>query len=613
MRKPKVTSVNIQLEDQPLRIYKDTLEAAISSLSYPDQQTHLGMLRRSDFGSLLEWCDTVEPQKYGSATDYFVECHVQSLIKKYPFSPSECPGLDPEAMAVKKFLASEHRCKRVNQKRRAMRNSMRIDPYAQQWEYARDYIRRVLGAIPNTEAIYDLCDYTGGASVGVHGNKTNIARKILSEHWSCTPTALFHAKRALWNNIHTRDCILPGTIKCYDTEQFSEIVKTRAQLISYNMISFVPKTAKTHRSIAVEPLLNGFVQKGVDEYMRRRLKKRTGIDLSNQSVNQAMSKLGSMGGFNPYCTIDLAAASDSLSIEVVKLLLPSEWFEFLCEIRAPRYKLSSSDETIRYEKFCSMGNGFCFPLQTLLYAAICYSASRTFGDRHQDFTVYGDDIIVRQNVALFVIELLRELGFRTNVDKTFIHGPFRESCGSDWWQGQDVRPVHFDKPLTDIREVFALHNSLLRSPIMENISHEMRSVLKSKVPPQWRFLRPGREPGDNAFSVPLDEAMTSPHVKWVTGGREVSQSWQWHELRSSAVADPGIRTLNVEEHATALLLAAMRGSSSQNPFPLRYETTLNVKRVARPFWEAYDKDDVRFAGLTPGMTVKSVRALVGSQ
>ena len=116
----------------------------------------------------------------------------------------------------------------------------------------------------------------------------------------------------------------------------------------------------------MEPLLNGFVQKGTDLEMRRLLRK-VGIDLSDQSHNQRLAKRGSEGGFNPYCTIDLSAASDSLSYEVVKSFLPAEWFEYLCDIRAPRFLLAGADHTERYEKFCSMGNGFCFPLQTLLF------------------------------------------------------------------------------------------------------------------------------------------------------------------------------------------------------------------------------------------------------
>lgn len=489
--------------------YIAVLRSAIVSTTSLEKERLLGALRARRFDLLLGWAELVSPQQYGDPTCYFVDAQLAALIKKYPFTSDDIPGLNPEKTARDKFLQAEHRCKRQNQKRQAMAKN--FDHYFSFWEDARLFVSRILGATPDFQAVYDECDFTSGASLGVHGNSTNVASKLLASEWSCTPPALFHAKRALWSNIHIRDCILPGAIKCYDPEQFGVIVKERIASVSHNKISFVPKTARTHRSIAVEPLLNGFVQKGIDNVFRKALKNRAGIDLSNQTVNQAMSLLGSQGGHNPYVTIDLSAASDSLSVEVVRSLLPPAWYAFLEEVRSPWYELEIDGvvEKRRYEKFCSMGNGFCFPLQTLLFSSVCFAATRSLGDP-QDFTVYGDDIVVRQNVALLVIELLRELGFRTNVDKTFVTGPFRESCGSDWFSGRDVRPAQFTKPLDDIREVFALHNSFLRSPTVELFFDDVRPLLRAMVPEKFRFLRPGREPGDTCFSVPLDVAMTSP-------------------------------------------------------------------------------------------------------
>jgi hypothetical protein len=314
--------------------------------------------------------------------------------------------------------------------------------------------------------------------------------------------------------------------------------------------------------------------------MRERLKA-FNLDLSDQTKNQRLALQGSLGGFNPYVTIDLSAASDSLSMEVVRELLPPEWFEFLDCLRAPRYMLPMTNQTSRYEKFCSMGNGFCFPLQTLIFASVVYAASRLNNAPPGDYSVYGDDIIARQSEALIVVELLRELGFRTNVDKTFITGPFRESCGADWFAGQDVRPVHYDKPLVDVRQLFALHNSTLRSRRCELFFEEFRVVLRSLG--GRFFLRPGREPGDSAFSVPLDVAMSSPFVRW---DRDL-QRWTWSEIASRPVSD--VVRLGEVEYANILMLAVLRGSDSQRPFSLRYETTPKIVRVRRHYFDDFDK------------------------
>lgn len=575
-RSAKIPDLGINVE--PLEAYSRLLRVAISSSDHPEKDWLTGALRARRWPALLDWADaSTMPQKYASAESYFTACQLSALIRKYPFSSGEVPGLDPQATATKKFLASEHRCRRVNAKYRAKRK--RFDHYMQAKVYMRGFIEKVIGCKPDFDSISEKCDFTSGASILVGGSKTNIARKVFAQRWTATRGALLYAIPALWNNIQLRECILPGTLKCYDPGEFARIVREKVERTDYNTVSFVPKSAKTHRSIAVEPLLNGFLQKGADVYLREKLLSH-GYDLSDQSRNQELALEGSsIDVFNPFVTIDLSAASDSLAIEVVRELLPPDWFEFLDRLRSRQYMLPGDSNTKVYEKFCSMGNGFCFPLQTLVFASVVDAAYRLNNAKRSEVAVYGDDIIVRQSDALLVIELLRELGFRTNVDKTFITGPFRESCGADWFGGQDVRPVHFDKPLVDVRQVFALHNSTLRSARCELFFEEFRSVCRSFG--GSNFLRPGREPGDTAFSVPLDVAMSSPNVRWDRG----SQGWRWKEVKSLPVADPG--RLGVEEHANALLLAVMRGSDSRMPFALRYETIPKIKSVRRWYNNQY--------------------------
>jgi len=576
-RRKSVTTLKVPCTE----IYSNILKQGLMSTTSPSRDLLLGYLRNRQWKSLLDWADTVTPQLYGSSASYFAEVQLSSLIKKYPFSEAEVEGLNPEAKAIEKFYAAEHRCKRQNLKLRLRRR--RFNRYAQQWETARKYIQRVIGETPDIEECVSLSDFSQGASLGVHGSKTNIARKILSESWTCTATARPFANTALWDNIQTRDAILTGSVKCYDREEFNSIVKERVTDVHYNKISFVPKTAKTHRSIAVEPLLNGMIQKGIDQFLRRKLL-RFGIDLSDQSKNRLLAKMGSAGGQDPYCTLDLAAASDSISIELVKDLLPPDWFEFLYRIRSTHYLMPNSFLPQRYEKFCSMGNGFCFPLESLIFAAFTYAVNVETSDKPYDFSIYGDDIIIRQSGALFLKELLADAGFRLNTEKSFITGPFRESCGADWYRSRDVRPVVLDTRLTDLRQVMSLHNSFLRSSGTEIFSEEIRSYLRalSKV----KYYRPGREPGDTCFSVPLDLAMTSPLVRW----QRSSSRWTWKEVMSRAIKDP---IDYVDALPYAKWLAFMRGANSKMLLTLRYSSKVRISRVSRPFKDFHHQGECK--------------------
>jgi hypothetical protein len=111
-----------------------------------------------------------------------------------------------------------------------------------------------------------------------------------------------------------------------------------------------------------------------------------------------------------------------------------------------------------------MGNGATFAIETLVFAAAAYAAEKhTFGCWMRDITsVYGDDIIVPQLSAPYLITILEALGFSLNREKSFINGPVRESCGADWFQGTDVRPVFLKKQVNEVADLYYLRNAVYR-------------------------------------------------------------------------------------------------------------------------------------------------------
>jgi len=575
MDTPQKPRLVMSLKQETSKIYFNILRLYLSTTTLPNKDALLGAVRARNVRYLLGWAESVDPQMYDSPANYFAAAQLVTMVKKYPFPKELASWLNPEATAILGFQAAEERCKEVNLQRTERRRKKSFNQYECFAHTARRYIQRVLGDTPDLAKIYDLCDFSQGASVGVHGNKTNLMRKVFAESWSVSPSCLVHATHALWRNFHLRTLILDtheSGYTCHDPRAFAQKVVGRAKRTRYNKITFVPKTAKTHRAIAVEPMLNGFVQKGVDQFMRQRLL-RVGIDLSDQSKNRRYARIGSLGGHNPYVTIDLSAASDTISIETVRQLLPPQWFDFLSEIRSTHYSINGADE-LAYEKFCSMGNGFCFPLETLIFSSLCYAVLDHCGADRYDFCTYGDDIIIRQSYALLLIEVLSEAGFTVNKEKSFITGPFRESCGADWHGGQDVRPVVYDEAVTDNRSAMALHNSFLRSKICEEASLPIREYLRSVSSSPW--MRPGREPGDTCFSVPMDVAMSSPTVWW----DRLNQALRWREFRVSPVQDKAL--LGAAEYGNILLTAVLRGSDSRKPFSLRYTYTVRNVTISRP-------------------------------
>jgi len=230
-------------------------------------------------------------------------------------------------------------------------------------------------------------------------------------------------------------------------------------IVRSSKVSCVPKNDKTSRLICTEPSLNMFFQQGLGELLSVRLKKRFGIDLSQQPVlNRILARSGSMtegdgrDRRDGMITVDLKSASDSISLGLLQWCLPPEWLSAILETRSPSCLMPDGREIAL--KMCStMGNGFTFPLQTLIFAS-CVSAVMKFNrgekpwaghDERANFSVFGDDIVVKERYWGWLYRLLDLLGFTVNADKTFSQGPFRESCGGDYYRGHNVRGVYIKR------------------------------------------------------------------------------------------------------------------------------------------------------------------------
>jgi hypothetical protein len=179
---------------------------------------------------------------------------------------------------------------------------------------------------------------------------------------------------------------------------------------------------------------------------------------------------------------------------MLEWILPPSFLAMLKFLRCDKTRLPSG-ELLELNMISTMGNGFTFPLQSLLFSTVVagvYSFLRKSGLRHLslvrtrrrkggssirfdgsiasfderayelgNFSVFGDDIIVDKSAARYVIRALNLLGFVVNTDKTFVEGPFRESCGADFFKGTDVRGIYV-KSLNTLQDLFVAINSLNR-------------------------------------------------------------------------------------------------------------------------------------------------------
>lgn len=575
MLKRLMKSSRKQLKGQTGALLFQILLKVVQDCPYDWATPILGAIRGRQVESLIARSAQLVSQKYETPAEHRWAHQIAALIRKYPW-----PGKDSQAElnAWKKFQRDEVWCRRINKIIRARESS--YDRESAFLQSMRNYIQFVLGLSPSLDTVYSLCDFGPGASIGVGGDATSFARKLCADTVTATPgaTALFITSLASNHQIFelALNSVCEVPFSPWDEHDRKVILSRwldgRLKFVDYNKITFVPKTCDMKRSIAVEPTGNGFVQKGVDQFMRRRLRTRAGLDLRDQETNQKLAYLGSRDWEtdNAYCTIDLSSASDNISRELVRSLLPNDWFRLLDTLRCPNYMYRSNK--FRYEKFSSMGNGFTFPLQTLIFASVCAAASNEAGVPF-DFRVYGDDIIVRRCIFDRVTKMLRWCGFKTNPKKTFSTGPFRESCGKDYFGGVDVRPITLDEPLDTIQKIIGFHNLLGTLSDQFLWVGEVQELLRSSVPPLLRFVRPYKGPVDTAFEVELDVFMAS---SFATRSPQY-QSWGWTEFVTSAREDSFWKSS--ESSNQLLLIAALRGSPPDVPFAFRRKTALRARKL----------------------------------
>lgn len=226
-----------------------------------------------------------------------------------------------------------------------------------------------------------------------------------------------------------------------------------------NKIVTVPKNAQTDRVIAIEPLMNMFLQKGIGGVIRTRLKRRTNVDLDDQSRNQFFSGVGSIT--SELATLDLSSASDSLSVKAVETLLPEDWVTAIMQTRSPVGVLPDGS-VVRYRKVSSMGNGYTFELESLIFWALTSSVVESLGADTQTVCVYGDDLIVPTHTVRDVIWILALFGFKTNTKKTHVDGAFRESCGKHYLGGLDITPLYLKDRVDSVHRLIWFANSVKR-------------------------------------------------------------------------------------------------------------------------------------------------------
>lgn len=494
-----------------------------------------------------------DPSAYLDAESYHKDVIATDFVRKLAMPGSK----DALYQAAKEGFLSAERINWVTNRRlyRFIDNAgltssdMPVATFIELW---RKEVQSVLGSLPGSLTPR----FSGGATASDRKRQSTIPDKMTS-HPTLYPESV-DLLPLWWGTAWGRACAYP------DSQQ----APRHPKVIRANKFFSVPKDSQKDRGCCMEASISLGYQLAVGKEIGRALKRAYNNDLkSGKERHMAAACEASLTG--DFATVDLTDASNRISRALPELILPNQWFQLVNSLRAPYVDIDG--RVLRLEMFSSMGNGYTFELETLLFQTLCVTIAKESGYPASSVMVYGDDIIIPTAIANDCLAALIYFGFEPNKRKTFVTGPFRESCGGDYFNGQAVRPVYVEDPPTEPQHWISIANALWRLP-QEWVSRARMECFKN-IPLAIRSCQGPDELGDLVLHgppqywksktfIPKGECEPVLHYRVY---KPVSQPIPWHHWWP-----------NVQ------LGSALAGVDSAGPVPVRDTSGYTFGWVAAP-------------------------------
>lgn len=468
----------------------EAIEKFLSALDCPRALTVLMLYRNMEHEQLanLEF-DPLHYENGAALRDAYAATKFLSKFKGLTL------GYDLDEVALQKFNEFELLCRHTNARFRKLEHDPLFRGRAV-WLHNAVVLKisKILGEW-TTEELFDAPDWGPGATTLIKRRDASSVKKfqcetgITRDLYDLVPLSVLEGFYPLW----AKQLKLAG----YPTFQTG------------NKVITVAKDAKANRVIAIEPGINLWFQMSVGKMIGRRLR-RCGIDLRWQERNQLLALKGSKD--QSVATVDLSSASDSISTAVVEALVPPRWFHLMDACRS-HFGVQGT-QVKKWEKFSSMGNGFTFQLESLIFYAVAKCCAE-YLHVDEDVSAYGDDVILPTVCFELFSEMMAFYGFRINKRKSHYDSTFRESCGAHFHSGLDVKPIFLKERLSSVLSVYRLANAVRRLAHRRNnlfgCDAKLRSTfvhLRRAVPQALRLVIPATL-GDGGFIGSFDEATPS--------------------------------------------------------------------------------------------------------
>lgn len=328
---------------------------------------------------------------------------------------------------------------------------------------------------------YRLVVPNGESSLSSEGETDFLSKLANEQAWEISPELIDYAFQIVWKNHALKRMVRARFARLYPKMTleanfrekhgpsgfhcFREKFKSLCTINAVSRMTTVPKNNSEDRVITCEPLWNMIAQLSFMRDIRAHMRRVLGYDINTRGdLHKSLIA-------QDCATIDLRAASDMVTCDLVRNLWPTKMWAYLEKLR-PKLVEWSDGNHVDYHSlhmFAPMGTGITFDIMSFTILAILRF------DRSA--SVFGDDIIVKQESVREALLALTDAGLVVNNTKSFIRGRFRESCGGMYHDDIGYIVSYDIRSPKDICDLIAIVNKLRLIIEAKQISFELEGIL----------------------------------------------------------------------------------------------------------------------------------------